>query len=488
MENGIPGRWTMTAHDDATVLVSPIGDGNLYLATYRNISERNRSMAGAYRAIVAAFPAPLPVRVIVGTQVSAEQLIALLREVGDPRHLDLSMCRLEGIDLRPQTLDTMAVEDGLRWGITGGIDLSGVNLQDARLKDAQLEGAELGHARLKGAWLEGANLQRAWFMYANLADAILWDADLRDAHLESADLRGAQLRDAKLGGADLGEADLREVDFGGVASLDRVRWHNARLEKMWLYKHQIEPVQDELEATSGSGRHWKPGTSYREAMETYLSLKTNFLTVGMYEGAAWAYVKEQQMRKANYFPTSPGKRWIVSVLRRAQEHSPPQEWWHCSPRALRYRLRSAYLHLRVFLGLVPPDTKKAMREELSRRRWARNWFYELLTGYGERPFSPLITGALIILAFALAFWLTGSVGDRDRPAWFNSFSPADIDWSGLIDGLVYSIATFATFNLGRVGLNPEGRGVEAASSLEALLGIGILALFVFTLGNRMRGS
>ena len=39
--------------------------------------------------------------------------------------------------------------------------------------------------------------------------------------------------------------------------------------------------------------------------------------------------------------------------------------------------------------------------------------------------------------------------------------------------------------LGRTALNPEGRGVEIASSIEALLGIAVLALVVFTLGNRM---
>jgi len=34
----------------------------------------------------------------------------------------------------------------------------------------------------------------------------------------------------------------------------------------------------------------------------------------------------------------------------------------------------------------------------------------------------------------------------------------------------------------------QGRGIEAASSLEAILGIAVLALVVFTLGNRMSRS
>jgi len=108
-------------------------------------------------------------------------------------------------------------------------------------------------------------------------------------------------------------------------------------------------------------------------------------------------------------------------------------------------------------------------EGVDRPRWARHWLYELLTCYGERPQNPVIGGALVMAAFGLGYWLTGAV-------------------AGLFDALVYSVATFATFNLGRPGLNPEGRGVELASSIEALLGISVLALVIYTLGNRMSRS
>ena len=69
-------------------------------------------------------------------------------------------------------------------------------------------------------------------------------------------------------------------------------------------------------------------------------------------------------------------------------------------------------------------------------------------------------------AFAFGYWVTGAV-------------------SSWIDAAVYSFATFATFNLSRSPVNPKGTGVEIASSVEALLGIAVLALVVFTLGNRM---
>jgi hypothetical protein len=104
----------------------------------------------------------------------------------------------------------------------------------------------------------------------------------------------------------------------------------------------------------------------------------------------------------------------------------------------------------------------------------RNWAYELLTGYGERPWNAVGAGLVAILAFGVGFWAAGIGGGRSALAF--------------LDCLVYSIATFATFNLARPELNPQGRGIEIASSLEAILGISVLALVVFTVGNRMSRS
>ena len=96
-------------------------------------------------------------------------------------------------------------------------------------------------------------------------------------------------------------------------------------------------------------------------------------------------------------------------------------------------------------------------EWLSRWRWLRNWVYELLTGYGERPFNAVGMGAIAVVGFAVGYFLTGVI-------------------SNFLDALVYSLATFATFNL--VDLQPHGRGMNIASSFEALLGIAVLALVV----------
>ncbi len=455
---------------------------------------------------------PLRIRVKVRetTRLATADLVGLLRIAPGAEHLDLSQCSLVEIDLSPQNLDQMSVEPELR--LEGGLNLAGIqlrgailvranldsaalwdtDLQDANLRDARLQEADLSGANLDGARLEKTNLCRANLRNARLGQAMLYGADFRKADLTRADLSGALLVDASFQGACLSEAnlravhfrnavlddadlrgaDLRDADLRSVKSLHRVRWHNARLEKTGFYPYQIEPIQDEIDAQVGNIE-----AGYRAAMEAYLVLKSNFTSLGTYGAAAWAYMKEQQLRKSLYFPTTAGKRWLVETL----DEEPSPHWWSCSPHAIGYRLRSAWLHVWLFFGRVPPDVRIEMHDDLSRWRCARNWMYELLTGYGERPQMPVLWGLVTILVFALVFAVMGDVspnfaGDPATAKGSHNF------W----DALTHSIGAFAT--IGFNTLEPIGRVARLLTAVESMLGIGFFALLIYTLGNRMSRS
>jgi len=255
--------------------------------------------------------------------------------------------------------------------------------------------------------LEGAELTSADLTGANLAGVCLRRADLTDARLHGAGLRGARLEGAYFSGVALQGHDMYEV-----GSLDGAHWHGALLDHTRIRQKSLgKAVGDELTAHTK-----KTAAAYHQAKEAYLLLKNNFNQIGRYEDASWAYVKEQQMEKMAYYREWRSHRWQV------------------------WRAWGSFW------------------------RWLRNWAYELATGYGERPWNPVIGGGLIILGFAGAFCATRAIANF---------------W----DALVYSIATFATFNLADTG--PTGRAADLASSVEALLGIALLALVVFTLGNKM---
>ncbi|MGB6837799.1 MAG: pentapeptide repeat-containing protein [Dehalococcoidia bacterium] len=361
--------------------------------------------------------------------------------------LHLGLIRLEDADLSWGHLE----KADLREAQLEGAQLFGTHLEGACLNQAHLEGAVLGAGQLKGAYLDEAHLEGADLTEANLEGVWVQHAHLEGARLEHANLERGDLREAHFEGANLRSACLQEADLRG-AYVEGACLYSAKLADTRVARECLgRGIGDD--PTVGDVTVW---ADYRYARETYLTLKANFRDQGRYEDASWAYVKEQQMEKATYFPTTQGKWWIA---RRLALLSNGLLGMVLKP------VLFACLHVQVFLGLTPSEAH-IFPAAISRWRWFRNWFYELSTGYGERPWNPVIGGGLIVVFFAGGFCATGTIANF---------------W----DALIYSLATFATFNLGRPGLNPEGRGVEIFSSLEAILGIGVLALVVFTVGNRM---
>jgi len=393
--------------------------------------------------------------------IRRKKLLRLIEKNRGPDGLDLRGAVFAGdlpsddpehnpIDLSPDVLaplaDAYRNDNGGReppWLSADRLRLWGAQLQGAVLRHAQLEGADLrdGHfqkadltyaqlqdgllygTHLQEASLLGAQLQGAQLFGARLQGTCLWEAQLQGADLRDAHLQGAELKGAQLQGADLRGTQLDRVDMYDVASLDGAHWYGARLDHTRIKRESLGKAIGDEKIADGTEPP-KPWDWYKQdkveaydgAKEAYLLLKNNFNQIGRYEDASWAYVKEQQMEKTAHY-----REW--------RSHG-----W------------------------------KVWRTWGSFWRWLRNWAYELATGYGERPWNPVIGGVLIILGFAGGFCATRAVANF---------------W----DALVYSIATFATFNLADTG--PTGRGADVASSVEALLGIAVLALVVFTLGNKM---
>ena len=315
-----------------------------------------------------------------------------------------------------------------------GAYVIGAQLQGADLEDAQLQGADLSGAQPQGADLSGAQLQVAFLINAQLQGADLEDAQLQRAHLSGAQLQGAVLIDAQLEGAHLEGAQLQRLDMYSVVSLVGAHWGRAFLEYTRIDRRDMgQSIGDEDEAyrhgSAGSEDKWLKAAAYRDAGEAYLLLKNNFNQIGRYEDASWAYVKEQQVEKTAYY-------W---------------EW-----RALGWRARGSLW------------------------RWLRNWAYELATGYGERVYMPVLWAIVVVAVFAGIYAVAGNIASGDVGA-----LQGEPTHNPLI-ALVHSISAFAT--IGFNTLEPQGWGARLLTALEAMFGVGLFALFIFTLGNRMSRS
>jgi uncharacterized protein YjbI with pentapeptide repeats len=301
----------------------------------------------------------------------------------------------------------------------------GVNLQGANFTEAILQKALLWRGDFTGTVFRKANLQKA-----DLGVSILAASDLTEANLENAILARADLRDANLSRARLINADIRDVDLTQVMSLVGVYLSGANLNNTMIRREQLQ---------HGLGEE-KDG-DYYGAKEAYLTLKINFLSLGRYDDASWAFVKERKMeRKAN------------------------------NPfRARRYYGKLELLEpTRFFTG----ENLFFMIRHTN--KWIFDWINELLCGYGEMPLRVVFWALVTIVAFPFFYFLSGGISTTNEipPTW--------------LDYLQYSLAAFSTINV--ADIEATNNYAKLLTSVEALLGISIVALLMFALGNRISKS
>ena len=109
-----------------------------------------------------------------------------------------------------------------------------------------------------------------------------------------------------------------------------------------------------------------------------------------------------------------------------------------------------------------------------------NWLQDVTCEYGENPWRLGLWAGGIILLFALVHLLV-DVLSPVPVSLAASTGPAEL-W----DYLSFSMQSFASMSLHRA--QPASSLGALLASLEALLGMGILALFMYTLGRRMSGN
>jgi len=190
-------------------------------------------------------------------------------------------------------------------------------------------------------------------------------------------------------------------------------------------------------------------------MEIYLALKNAFLDAGRYHDASWAYVKERQMERKTKAPWRArqyhGHRHPLGIQRiPCYDQLPrwhPLVWWFW----LRYLVK-----------------------------WLLDWATELSCGYGQRPLRTLGVAALVLVVFPLFYWATAGVG------WHDPALGQDIICTNFLDYVIYSTGAFAT--IGYEGLKALNTVARVLTASEALLGIALVALLMFTLGNRISRS
>jgi uncharacterized protein YjbI with pentapeptide repeats len=399
-------------------------------------------------------------------KLTRHELLKLIEENGGPQGLDLSGRDLSGLKLGGDAIRAEMRASGISeshdapgWVYIYRGEPAGINLQEVVLDGANLQGAILLGANLQRAQLEDANLQGAILALANLQEAKLWDANLRGAILPGANLQGAHLyncnlqgailvlanlqealvNSANLQGAHLDHASLREVDFTSVHALEETRWYRARFDRTNM-------TRDKLGHAIGEEKQ----RDYYRAKESYLALKNNFESIGRYEDASWAYVKERKMEKMTNHPRH-ARRYYAK-----QENLTHSANWR-SARLWGFYLRHIW-------------------------KWIMDWAAELVCSYGESIPRVIVTLAVVYAAFTLGYGLTWSVMRVTTSAEgvTRVFTGNPLDWA------IFSLGALTTMDA--VGLEPRNCIVQLFAGLEALVGIFLTGLLGFVVANRIRRS
>lgn len=333
------------------------------------------------------------------------------------------------------------------------INLSKYDLGEVDFSGLDLRGIDFSYCRLWKANMSSCLLQDAIFVHVNCRDADFSGSDLSRtdfsfAYLRYANLSKTHLYRAVMDGADFSNADLRganlyRASFGQVRRLYREAIGNdiiqGSLKTYKAYYQWFLARNNQEPATEGSvdERVTRYATArLRNGIYVYRVLKTMFMDSGQYADASWAYVKERQLKRQMH--------GLANAWNSFQLEFPKQ--------GRLKRIRQLGFYLKHFY------------------LWLLDWIAELSCGYGERPLRPIFLAIVTLIIFPAFYAIAGGIESNEGPM------------TGL-DYFNYSFATFTT--LGFNEFSAVTPLAQTISSIEGLIGISILALLMFVLGNRI---
>ena len=265
--------------------------------------------------------------------------------------------------------------------------------------------------------------------FRNLNSADLSGLNLRGARLRGADLGHTDLRNADLFGADLQEADLFRADLRGAFLM------KANLDKAFLQAARIDGETDLQDVYWGHKYvcEWERIGLFDNARSLYRQLHTWYRNHGHNQVAGEFLYRE----------------WVCKRLEVQKAVGEKLSWrrpWH----TLRSLNLTWWKTLPAFFGLT---------------------FFELLFGYGERPFRISFAAISVILVFSVIFFL------------FPLSELANSSGSELLnrvwDSFYFSLVSFTTLGYGG-WVGHSNSLIRSLGGVESFIGLFINAMFLVT--------
>ena len=415
--------------------------------------------------------------------LTRKELLAMIKRHGKAEGLDLSRrefeenMNLSGLDLSGIQLN----EASLWYTRLEGANLSGAQLERAILRGAHLEGADLSGADadgidLQGAHLEGANLsnaqlKKAELLKANLGKAVMFKAqldgaELEEAHLDWADLSGASLKKtllmqahlegANLSGARLEGAFLEDADLTG-ARLVNAHFKGANLQRADLRGanlHRAHLQQSNLNYANLRG----PETNLVQADLDSARLYGADLFQADIEGINWG--SEKILGEELLHKDEEDEKKQLELINEAASVYRNLKNWHTD--------QGMYDTAGDFFFREMTARRKALKWRVKPAHKLWSLFVSFTCGYGERPLRAIVWAASVIFALSIIYFLIGA--DWQLDAFGNS--------------VAFSAMSFTSMGYGSwlEASHPLVRGIGA---FESFIGVFTIALFLITFVRKM---
>lgn len=265
--------------------------------------------------------------------------------------------------------------------------------------------------------------------FRNLNSADLSGLNLRGICLRGADLGRADLRNADLFRADLQEADLFRSDLRGTFMMQ------VNMDRCYLLAARIDEQTDLGDANWGHKYicEWERIELFGNARATYRQLNIWHKNHG-YSDIAGEFLYRE---------------WVCKRLEAQRLVGDALSWRR--PWTIFHALKMRWL--KTFLAFF----------------WLVS--FELLFGYGERPFRISFAAAFVVVVFALIFFLypptdiAGSNGKELLPRLWHS--------------IYFSLVSFTTLGYGGWVGHPDS-WIRSLGGLESFIGLFITAMFLVT--------
>jgi hypothetical protein len=333
---------------------------------------------------------------------------------------------------------------------------SRVNCAEAVFVDCGFSGTAFQSSNFRNCTFEWCDFRFSTFRQSTFEDATFRNCDFYRACFEVGNIFvGAKLVNVSLDQADLGGADLRwfaidggllQENEGALATFIRHYapiWEVEDPDYLRIFRSVDEHVERAIRAR------------FETAAYIYRNLAGAWASRSYFRDSSRAYVAAKRLERRNWREPAP---LVMGAGKR--EPQSPDETAGAPPRRTK-TLVAAVRSVTTGLRAVA--------------RYLTSLVADLTSGYGESPMRVLGSISLLVAVSAGIYYAVGGLLDEaKRPV------------RDMVDIVLFSLGSLVANPPNR--LQPASPAIEVVSVMETLVGIGLVGLLGFVVGNRIRNS